>query len=313
MTQNKAVFNLPLTNVSTDVVKNTEMLADKIFPEISVVQTNGLLAGYGLDHVRYVETEYSGKGKYPTIDIYNRTSQGYNIKKYPLSTTLTEEDYANVLQPFDAEKDATMHLTSLLMVQKEVNMASLLQNVANYANSKTLAAATDRYDDEDNSNPLTDFEEAIRAIEDETGQTPNKVIMSSKVAGQLKKHPQIVDRLGYKFNQPGRITDAQLASVLDVPMLLIGKGVYNTAKEGQTDSLAPIWGKDIIFMHAPTTAQKHTVSFGYRVQKVKGIRTFKFSVNNPPNSKEILTDMWYQNLLSTSNSGAGYIIKNAIS
>lgn len=311
MSQNKAVFNLPLTNISTDVVKNTEMLADKIFPEIPVVQTDGLLAGYGLDHVRFVETEYSGKGKYPTIDIYNRTSQGYNIKKYPLATTLTEEDYANVTQPFDAEKDATMHLTSLLMIQKEVGMATLLQTIGNYANSDTLTG-TDQYNDEDNSNPLTDFELAIRAIEDETGQTPNKCIMSAKVAGQLKKHPQIVDRLGFKFNQPGRITDAQLASVLDVSELLIGKGVYNTAKEGQTPSLSPIWGKDIIFLHTPKTAAKHTVSFGYRVQKVKGIRTFKNSINNPPNAKEILTDMWYQNLLSTSNDGAGYIIKDAI-
>jgi hypothetical protein len=316
MTQNKAIVDKLLTNVSNQY-KPTGYISEQILPTINVVQTSGKLAGYGNDHIRISTQVHSGDGPYPRVKVDNRSTRSYVLEKHALSHVITEEDFANVEAPFDAEVDATDFLTNRLWIEKENGLAITLTTTANYATANTVTlSGTDQYSDLANSSPLEDSVTAHAAILDSTGAAPNTVIMSRKTFNFMRIHPDILGSLGYKDNRPGGLEMGELARSLGVERVLIGDVMGNTAKEGQADVLAPIWGKDVIYAVTPGTAAKYQVSLGYRIQKTQPRRVFKNAINNPPNSKEILVDDWYQQLISgIDGSGdiiAGYLIKDAI-
>jgi hypothetical protein len=141
---------------------------------------------------------------------------------------------------------------------------------------------------------------------------PNLAWMDERVADQLRYHPMLLDFLGFKENRPGGLGDQELAKALNVKRLLIADADYNTAKEGQADSLGAIWGKHLWFGHCPETAVQQQVSAGYQV-RLKGSsprKVYKYAIDNPPESTGILVEDEYDMLLS--NVGALYLIKNAI-
>lgn len=307
-TQNNAQVDKLLTNVSNKIMPEG-YISEQILPLIQVKQTTGLLGGYGKNHLRLLSNLHSGSGKYPRVSSNTENTQRYILEKHALSDVVTEEDYKNKEKPFDAELDKMMDLMSLLWTEKEVALSNTLGNTSIITQNVTLSG-TDQYSDESGSNPLSDFATARGTIEDVTGQKPNLAVMSAPVARQLKKHPELLDRLGFKQNKIGMISDEELAMVLDVDRVLIGRAVYNSAKEGQADSITPVWGKNIIFMVAPRTAQRRQISLGYRIQTNAPRRVFKNDLKNPPMSKEILVDDWYDQLISDVT--AGYLIKDAV-
>jgi hypothetical protein len=136
--------------------------------------------------------------------------------------------------------------------------------------------------------------------------------MGWSVYNRLKYHPGILDALGYQQNRAGLLTREDVAKALDVKTLFIGEASYNSSAPGQTDSLADIWGKDLIFYVRPERAAPYQVSLGYYLtyESEAPRKVYKFPVNNPPESTGIIVTDHYDMFLS--NVAAGYLVKNAV-
>lgn len=310
MTQNRAIVDKLLTNVSDQYVPK-DYLSEIILPLITVRQTSGLLAGYGNDHIRIGTDLYlhSGDDKFPRIKVRNRNTTSWVLQKHALSAIIPEEEFHNVEQPFDARKDTTNHITSLLWGEKEFGLSTTLSDTAILTNNVTLSG-TSQYTDVDNSNPLGDFRTARSTIRGLVGQKPNIAIMNGQVQDALMIHPQILDRLGFKHNRDGMLTNQELARALDVDKVLVSDTLGNTAKEGQTDVITTIWGDHIVFAVAPKSASKNQISLGYRIQKNSPRRVSRFTLDDPTGAEQINIDDNYDQLISNTN--AGYLIKDAI-
>lgn len=307
--QSAPIVSKLLTNVSNKIVPQG-FIAEAVLPVVRVKESSGLLGSYGNSHLRIETTVTGGKNAYPRVDTRQYATTSYQITKHGLADVVTEEDKANVEDPFDAEVDTTSELTLKLQLEKEKGLADSLGDTAIITNNATLSG-TDQYSDYVNSTPLVDFSVARNSIYDAVGVAPNTAIMSWKVKDMLRYHPDLMDNLGYKYDRPGGLSDAELARALDVDRLLVGSAVYNSAKQGQTDVIAPVWGKNIIFAVCPASAAKNQVSLGYRMQQFgDSRRVFKNAADSPPNSTLIQVDDSYQQLLSKVT--AAYLIKNAI-
>lgn len=307
--QQKAQVDKLLTGISNKIVPE-DYISEEILPMVQVVQSSGLLGAYGNNHLRIETTITGGKNEYPRVDTRQYSTQQYFIQKHGLSDIISEEDFANVEAPFDAELDTTDELVTKLWLGKEKSLADTLTDTAIITQNVTLSG-TDQYSDYTNSDPLADFATARSTIYGATGKVPDTAIMSWDVWNVLRYHPAFLESLGYNRMRPGGLTVEEVATSMDVKRLLIGKAVYNSAKEGQADAIAPVWGKHIIFAVAPMTAAKRQISLGYRFQQFGGPRrVHKFPVQDPPNAKKILVDDSYEQLIS--NASAGYLIKDAI-
>lgn len=310
MSQLRAIQDPLLTNVSS-MLKPEGYISELIFPYVGVKESTGKLAKYGHSHLRVETTIAGGRGKFRRVEAIARSTTSYEIEAHGLEGMVTEEDYRNVQKPYDAERDETLGVSSILLTEKEFSLASVLADTGTVTQNVTLSG-TSQFSDYDNSDPVKRFITAQNAIKDGCGKFPNAAWMDSRVANMLRFHPAILDFLGFKQNRPGGLTDQELATALNVKKVMIADGDYNSAKEGQSDTLASIWGKHIWFGVCPDSAQLQQVSAGYRfgIDGQPPRKVTKWAINNPDGATAILCVDKYDYVIS--NAGAIYLIKDAI-
>ncbi len=307
--QQVALVDQLLTGISNKITP-VGFVAELVLPMVEVVQTTGLIGSYGTSHMRIVNTVTGGKNKYPTVETGAESTQAYNLALHGLSDIVTKDTIDNKPGPFDAVIDTTGELTTLLQLAKEKGLADSLTSSAIITSGTTLSG-TSQYNDYTNSDPLVNFNTARTTVRNLVGVNPDTVIMSLEVVDMLSYHPKILE-VGFKYTRRGELTLEELAKVMKVKRILVAEAMYETAKQGQTSSLAQVWGKHIVFAVAPTSAARRQVSLGYRFQKkAKTTRkVYKNTMTNPVNAIEILVDDQYDQLLSMTD--AAYLITDAI-
>lgn len=310
MAQLKAQVDKLLTNVAIQQ-KVKGAIAEILFPSVKAAQYSGLLGKYGKSHLRIENSVKGGRGKYRRVETITRSTQQYLIEGHGLEGFVSKEDYANVETPFDAERDETMGLQSVLILEKEKIMADALTSTSIMTQNTTLTGSN-QFSDYLNSDPIAVFSSARQAIMDGCGEIPNVAAMDYKVWDKLRFHPQMLDALGFKENRPGGLTQAEMASAIGVERLLVSQARYNSAKEGQTDSMAAVWGKHIVLAVAPESVAVGIQTLGMWVTPAGSSprKVYKQANFNPPGSTAILVEDEYDLLLSDVN--AGYLIENAI-
>ena len=309
MAQQVAIVDKLLSNVSSMYpVKGG--IAEECLPVIQSKQDTGLLGEYGTDHLRIENTKIGGEGAYTRVRPIARATSSYHVEGHGLEGIVTESDYRNVEDPFDAEEDQMINLTSKLLLGKEYDLASVINDTAILTRNTTLSG-TSQLNDYLNSDPLDVFLTARLSVKNYSGAIADACIMPWEVFQVIKYHPQFLSALGYAHNRPGGVNRKEMADILEVKNLYVPEISYNSANQGQTAVMAPVWGKNIVFAVLPTKAEKYQVSLGYLVNLLGRTkrRVYKTPTNNPPNGKSILVDDAYDMLISNVN--AGYLIKNA--
>lgn len=262
MSQLKAQVNKLLTNVS-NMLTFEDYVCEQVMPLKESVQSSGILGAYGKGHLRIVNSLIGGRGEAREAKPIERViTNTYLIQSHGLIGYVTPDDYRNVEQPFDAEKDETMGLTTMIMSEKEKALADVLTDSAIVTQTVTLSG-TSQWSDYNNSNPIANTKVAHLAVKAGCGRFPNAAIVPAAVARTLMWHPQVLENLGYKQNRAGTLSFDEIAKALGVAKLLVPDCMYNSAADGQTDVLADIWGKHIVFYYAPPVAGKYQVSLGY--------------------------------------------------
>ena len=309
-TQDKAIVDKLLTNVS-QMIKPVGFISEMILPVINVVQYSGKIGRYGNSHMRIETTISGGRNEFPLIETNTRTSDSYSLATHGLKDILTPEDFANVEKPFDARSDSVEDLTTRLFLGKEKGLADALTSTAIITQNVTLSG-TSQYSDYANSDPLGDFSTARSTIRSAVGTVPDTAVMDWATADMLRYHPDLLDNLGFKDSRPGGLNTDELAKAMGVRRVLIAEAVYNSAKKGQADVIAPVWGKHIVFGVMPEKPSKQQVTVGYRVQKSgeQPRQVFKNGMIQPPNSELIQVQDIYQQLIT--KAAAAYLIEDAI-
>jgi len=311
-TQMKGIIDLLLTDASSAYIPaDGDVIADKLLPGLKFSQYTGKLGGYGKGHLRIENTVVGGKGKYRRVESMVRTTTGFEIEGHGLEGMVSKRDYKNVIDPFDAEKDETIGLTTLLLVEKEKGLADALGSTAVITQNTTLVGPS-QFSDYTGSDPVSVFNAGKTAVRNGSGAVVNCMVLEYSVAEVLRYHPQLLDLLGFKFAKPGGLSNEELARAFNVKKVYVPNVMYNSAKEGQTAVMAPVWGKNVLLAVIPDSAAKYQVSLGYNIRLDDGQprKVFKQAVFNPPGSTEILVEDEYDMLLS--DISAAYLIKDAI-
>jgi len=308
-TQGKAIVDKLLTNVS-NMLRPEGMIADLLLPKLKVVQYTGKIGNYTNEHLRIVNTLVGGKGDYPVIDSIVRGSNNYEIEEHATKEILTARDFANVERPFDAEEDSTIAQTTHHELGKERGLAIVMEDTGIITQNTTLSG-TDQFSDYSASDPLSVFVAGRAAVRGGCGKKANTAWMDEDTADILRFHPQLLDKLGFKFNRAGGLSDDELKRALSVKRLLISEAVYNSSAKGQADSVAPVWGKHMWFGHIPMAANRRQVSLGYHLsQSGKTRKVKKVNMEEPDGAKKIMVIDNYDQLLT--NVDCAYLIKDAI-
>lgn len=308
----RAIVDKLLTNVSNGLFAQEEgYLCEKMFPELSVKQDSGLLAKYGERHLSIEHSLIGGRASARRVESIARSTTSYLLEKHALEGMVSQSDYDNVEAPYDAEKDEVLGVTSLILQGKEFALASALTNSAIMTNYTTLSGS-DQLSNPETSSPLSLVKTAKAAGKTNAGVIMNTMICSWEVMNHLQYHPELLSNLGFNYQRAGGLSYEEIAKALGLDQVFVANSSYNSAKEGQTTVLAPIWGKHIVFCYLPKSAAPYQKSLGYYVKKqgVGSRKVYKYPFNNPAGATGILVEDHYQYLLSDVN--CGYLYKNAV-
>lgn len=315
MAQLRALVDKLLVDVSNGVFQDeTAFAAERFLASMGVAQQSGIIGAYGTNHLRVHANSMGGRGEAPRVSLLQpNLSQKYLIQDHGLEEIVTQSDYANFEMPFDAEQDKTILVTYANLVAKEVALATAMGSGAGLLTQNTTLTGASQFNDYANSDPISVWKTARQAVRDGCGFWPNVGLIESDVEEVLSYHPAIWDRLGFKYNQYGQLTQANLAQAMKVDKLIVAESVYDSSSEGQTAVITPVWGKEMFFARVPQNPALRQKSLGYHVFfKKRGVRTvYKYAIQNPPESTAVLCKDDYDMLLSDAT--CAYAVYAAIS
>lgn len=147
---------------------------------------------------------------------------------------------------FDPEARAVEGLTHLVHLDRELRVAGVVQDAANYAGNSQVLAGTSQWSDYANSDPLTDI---ATACDSTFIARPNIGVTSRTVFTKLSMHPIIVEGVMATGAKRGKITREQMAELFELDELLVGDSFFNTARKGQAGAYSRVWGKGFALLH----------------------------------------------------------------
>ena len=297
-----------LTNLSIKY-QNTGYIADIICPRVRVGKQADKYYVYDKAHMRIDNTKLGNDKSSANQASFGLSNVAYYCEGYALKDLVTLKALANADPAIDLRVDTTELLTDKILIDRERRVAALLLSTSNITQYTTLSG-TGQWSDYASgvSDPISDIKTGIKTIRDATGLKPNTIVMDSDVALTLAAHPDMIDLVKGHTNVAEATILAVLRDLFGLNPVIAGS-VYNTAAEGQTDSLSPSWGKDVLIAYVAPT-------MGLRVATLAcsfdwGSRVVKTWGNNDPEGTWIKVEEQgiHEKIIGAA---LGYLIKAAI-
>ena len=174
---------------------------------------------------------------------------------------------------FDAEEIGMQRALNTILRVQEKRIADLLFNSSNF----TAHSITHEWDDATNAVPISDVQTGRLAVRNACGKEPNVLIISYSTFLNLGINAQIVGRIKYIDStiREGDIPVSALEKLFGVQKVLVGSARYNSAKKGQSASLANIWDEEY--------AMLAVVNNGKDLKQPCVGRTFLWTADSPEN------------------------------
>lgn len=289
---------------------NDEYISEMILPVLKVKEKTGKFAKYGKDNLRvYTNQIYRAPGTRAHSVDYSVSQGDYICRERSIEKLLPDEFANNTDDPYDPKRDATAIIMDNIWVNQEATLATALAATGTMTNNTTLSG-TSQWSDYNNSDPFADLETGLEAVRTATGKRPNVLVLGHSVFLKLKYHPDIREQL--KYTGSAAISDEALGIFLkaffNVQKVLVGSAVNNTADEGQSDSIADIWGKHAWLIYQTPRPSLMNATFGMTLSDVP--RQVDQYREEPKVSDVVRVRYSYdQNLFDVN---LAYLIKNAI-
>lgn len=243
--------------------KNNNLIADQVLPRVQVGLQSFKYRNFSLADGFSIPDTKVGRTSAPNQVEFGFTETTASTKDYGLDEPIPLADIENSPPGYNPEGRAVEMLSNLIALDRENRTAAAVFNAANYAagNQQTLSG-TSQFSDFANSDPLSVLMNALDACV----MRPNVMVIGQAAWTKLRQHPKIVAAVLGNAGTSGIVGRDAVAGLLEIEQLLVGQGFINTAKRGQTATLARAWGKHISLMYRDTLAGNTGVTFGFTAQ-----------------------------------------------
>jgi hypothetical protein len=239
------------------------LIADDVLPITTTSQefkhlVYALANGFTVPDLKVGRKSEPNQVEFPAVEVLSKTED------YGLDDLVPNEDIEADNQGVDPLGTATMFLTNLINLGREIRVANLVFNAATYpaGNQATLAGVT-QWSDQVNSDPVKAIGDAL----DVPVMRPNIATFGQATWTALRRHPKIVQAVYGTAQNAGMVSRKGFADLFELQDVFVGQGFLNTAKKGQVAALSRVWGKHAAFIYRDRSAGPQAgVTFGYNAQ-----------------------------------------------
>lgn len=226
-------------------VTNQELIADEVLPRTAPMTKEGFkYHKYPPQQAMTVPDTKVGR----TSQVNTITFEGKEVtdstNDYGLQTSVPSSDQGNAYENVDLKDMCTEHLSGLIMLDREVRVASIVSDVANYADNHATLAVTHKFTN-DSSDPLGLLEDKINA----PLVKPNIMVISQAEWSALRRHPKVVKAVHGNSGDSGLASRKALAELLELEEILVGTSRVNTANINKAPSYQRAWTGCVALIH----------------------------------------------------------------
>ena len=246
-----------------------DTIAGTIAPTVTVDKQSDMYSVFSRADALRTENDKRSPGTEANKITRTISSDTYFAHNYALKAQITLEDRENADPVFRQNlwNDNAAYVTRKLQLAWEVRVAALAFNASNVGSSAGVAS---EWDAAASSDPIGDIQTAMDNAEDTTGTRPNRIILGNDAWRSLRRNNQILNRLFGTNNGGGFPTREQVANLLDIPHIHVGNAYRNTANEAQAETLAKVWGDNVLLAYTPEAPSRDLPSFMYSFRWATG-------------------------------------------
>ncbi len=214
-------------------------IGTRVLPVIESMKASGPFGKIPIEQLlQSPDTKRAPGAGYASGD-FTFTSDTFTCEEHGFTSPVDDRQAQMYADFFDAELVAAARARNAVMKAYEIRVANLLFNTSTW----TPTSVTTEWSTAASATPIDDVETEVQTVYANSGLWPNTLIITKKVFRNLRNVAQIVDRVkyqGFMDARAGNISVNALSAVFDLNVVVAG-GTNNTANEGATASLTPIW------------------------------------------------------------------------
>lgn len=242
------------------------LIADDVLPRTPTAEEFRWLK-YDLAQGFTVPETRVGRKSMPNQVDFAATDQTSKVEDYGLDDWVPNRDIEIARAQgdgIDPEGMATEYLTNLVQLSREARVAGLVFNTASYpAGQVSTLSGTSQWSDVANSDPVAAIGDAL----DVPVMRPNIAAIGQQAWTKLRRHPKLVQAVKNTNQGAGMISRQEFADFFELQALYVGASFVNSAKKGQTASLARVWGKHLSLIYRDRSSGPQAgVTFGFTAQ-----------------------------------------------
>lgn len=295
-------------------------VADKIFPIVYHTQQSGQV--FGIDpngRFRRIEDSSRAPGSpHRAFNFDDPTKTSFFCDPHGLKGVVPIEFSANAEAEAMAALPTVKNLTDKLLLQRELNLVNgLIAGI-----SQTSSPGT-KWNNA-SGKMIADIKAQKETIRLAIGRAPNTLVIPEVVLERASETTEWATRAFQTLTpemQARAGLSGVLASMLEIPNVLIANSYYNSAAEGQSPTNVNVWGENVLlaYVDKPTSLDVQNVSqalgmhicwrSGASGQGVDGFEVDR-EWDKDTRADMIYVDTYYAQFLL--NAGAGYLFTNTL-
>jgi hypothetical protein len=264
----RAGTDVVLTNLSIGIPVDQDLIGDSLLPSIPVKTSVVKIPVWGNEAFRIREDRVGDYGEPDKLDISVDTTllevDGHALEA-PVSDRHEQEAAQSALS-YDLKFEALQTIVSNMRLAREKMQADLLTSTAVYttASHKKDLNGLSRLWSDNTVDPLEDIIPMLEStVPDDSMKRPNVFWMGQPVWAALMQNTKILDRLYGQIGPRGVPKPQNLADLLGIDRVAVGRAISKTAGGVNTK----LWGKNAGLLWVAPTAGKRMPSFGYTVEQ----------------------------------------------
>ncbi len=253
-------ISAPLTNLAIKY-KNLAFVAEKVFPIVKVIKESDRYYKFKKEELMDVQSLRAAGAEANEIswDVDNET---YSAEEYALRHLVPDRIVNNADVAIKPKMTTTQKLLKWLLLGYEKRVQAIVQSTANITNFATPAPRWNQASPTIEANVDT----AKASVRNNCGVEPNSLLMSSAVADVVKRDTTVRDLIRYTVPNKELLINGSLPPVLWNLAVIIGGSIENSAKEGQTEALASVWGDGVLVFYKEIAAALDALTLGYTLR-----------------------------------------------
>ena len=301
---------LPVQGKLARGYRNKAFVGYRIFPYGYVKKEEGKIPNWGKGVFKEYNTKRGLREDSNRITPDDQDYIEYKTEEHDLEYPRDyREDKAAV---YNLRKYATFRSMAGIQLKQEILQSRVAQDTDTYEDTnKVTLTGTDKWSDFDNSDPLSDIEDAKQSVRDQVCENPNVAVIAEDTYYKgLRGHPALIGLLG--DGETKIITVEKLKELLEVEEVYIGKTRYQPQGGAALEGL---WTESFWIGYVPKKEGTEDFnpeaepSFGYTI-RVDG-HPFTFEYNSPSGKvKEVNTTDNYQ--IKVVGAESGYLISGTV-